>query len=304
MKTILITGGTGLIGRHLCRKLVEKGYDVVLLSRNRNRANSYPVYNWDPGKNEIEGEAIAMADYIIHLAGAGMGDKRWTKKRKLLIADSRIKTTELLFNKVRDTGFKIKAFITASATGYYGSVTSEKIFCESDPPGKDFLGEICRQWEQTAGKFEESGIRTVKIRTGIVLTKKGGALARMITPVKTGIGSALGSGRQYLPWIHIDDLCEIYIRAIGDAQMSGAYNAVAPEHVTNKYFMRTLASVLKKPFFFPNIPALVMKILFGRMSEILLNGSRISSDKILAENYKFSFPDLKSALNDLFHGKC
>jgi uncharacterized protein (TIGR01777 family) len=300
MENVIITGGTGLIGRHLCKKLKEKGYNVALLSRKSIPESDIPVYYWNPQKNEIDQEAIKSADYIIHLAGAGIGDKRWTKKRRQLITDSRIKTGELLYNKVHETGIKLKAYISASGIGYYGAITSDKIFTETDQPSKDFLGEICRQWEQGADRFEESGIRTVKIRTGIVLTKKGGALARMITPVRMGIGSALGNGKQYQPWIHIDDICNIYIKAIEDKSLKGAYNAVAPEYVTNREFMRTLAKVLEKPFFFPAVPSFAMKILFGKMSGILLNGSRVSADKIILAGYNFVFPDLENALKNLF----
>lgn len=300
MATILITGGTGFIGRHLSIKLKEKGYNVLLLSRNSSRGNRHSVYNWNPDKNEVENEAIERADYIIHLAGAGIGDKRWTKKRKELIISSRIKTCELLFKKVQESGTELKAFISASGIGWYGAETSERIFSETDPPGGDFIGDVCRQWEKSADRFQESGIRTVKIRTGIVLIRKGGALSRMTLPVKYGFGSALGSGKQYLPWIHIDDLCEIYIRAIEDRSMTGVWNAVAPEHITNREFMRMLAKVLEKPFFFPAVPSFVMKLMFGKMSEILLKGSRVSADKILSAGYKFKFPDLENALKDLF----
>ena len=300
METILIAGGAGLIGTNLSGKLKEKGYNVLLLSRKSKRGNSYSVYSWNPDKSEIENEALKRADYIINLAGAGIGDKRWTKKRRELILDSRVKTSELIFNKIQETGKKPKAFITASGIGYYGADTSEKIFSETDQPAADFIGQICQQWEQAADPFEKSGIRTVKIRTGIVLSKKGGALSRMSVPVKFWIGSALGSGKQYLPWIHIDDLCDIYVRAIEDAKMTGAFNAVAPQHVSNREFMRTLAQVMGKPFFFPAIPSVVLKLLFGKMSDILLYGSRISAEKIISAGFEFRFPGLANALKDLF----
>ena len=300
METILIAGGAGLIGTNLSGKLKEKGYNVLLLSRKSKRGNSYSVYSWNPDKSEIENEALKRADYIINLAGAGIGDKRWTKKRRDLILDSRVKTSELIFNKIQETGKKPQAFITASGIGYYGANTSEKIFSETDQPAADFIGQICQQWEQAADPFEKSGIWTVKIRTGIVLSKKGGALSRMSVPVKFWIGSALGSGKQYLPWIHIDDLCDIYVRAIEDAKMTGAFNAVAPQHVSNREFMRTLAQVMGKPFFFPAIPSVVLKLLFGKMSDILLYGSRISAEKIISAGFEFRFPGLANALKDLF----
>lgn len=299
MSTVLITGGTGLIGRYLCKRLHEEGYDVAILSRTRVQEPGLQSYTWDLDKNEIQKEAIDTADFIVHLAGANIGEKRWTSKRKQLIIDSRVKTGQLIFQKIKEQKKSLKAFISASAIGYYGTSTSEKTFTETDPPANDFLGATCAQWEQTANKFEEIGIRTVKVRTGVVLTGQGGALSKMITPVKMGIGSAIGSGKQSLPWIHIDDLCGIYIKAIEDTQMDGAFNAVAPDHKSNKEFTRTLAHVLKKPFWFPNIPTITMKLLFGKMSTMLIKGSRISAEKIKATGYNFLFPDLETALTDL-----
>jgi len=299
MATILITGGTGVIGKHLSTKLKEKGYNVSILSRTSSNDTDIRSYAWNIDKNEIEQQALETADYIIHLAGASIGDKRWSTKRKQLIIDSRIKSAELIFEKLKENKCKPKAFISASAIGFYGTITSDKIFTETDPPANDFLGDTCRQWEQSANRFEELGIRTVKVRTGLVLTKQGGVLSKMIFPIKMGIGSAIGSGQQYMPWIHIDDLCGIYIKAIEDAQMNGAYNAVAPEHVINHEFTKTLARVLKKPYWFPNLPAFLLKLIFGNMSEILLKGSRVSSEKITSAGYQFNFTNLESALSDL-----
>jgi uncharacterized protein len=301
METILISGGTGLIGKHLSKKLKEKGFNVAVLSRKSNTDSDIPAYTWDPENHYIDQKAVSEADYIIHLAGAGIGDKRWSEKRKQILFDSRIKTAELLKDAVKCSGTKPRAFISASAIGFYGAITSDKIFSESDKPADDLQGRLCREWEEAADRFEEAGIRSVKIRTGVVLTPSGGALASMVTPVKLWIGSKLGSGGQYLPWIHIDDLCNIYLKAVTDSSMRGAYNAVAPDHKTNKEFIVTLAEVLKKPFIFPGVPAILMKILFGKMSEILLKGSRVSSEKIVKAGYTFHFPDLESALKDLLH---
>jgi len=299
MSTVLITGGTGLVGKHLHKRLKEKGYDVSILTRAKKQETEIPTYTWDLEKSEIQKEAIETADYIIHLAGANIGDKRWTDKRKQLIIDSRVKTGELIYNKIKEQNKDLQAFISASAIGYYGTISSDKIFTEKDLPANDFLGNTCRQWEQTTDRFKDLGIRTVKIRTGVVLTKQGGALSKMTTPVRMGIGSAIGNGKQYLPWIHIDDLCSFYIKAIEDTQIEGAYNAAAPDQKTNKEFTRILARILKKPFWFPNVPAITMKLIFGKMSGILLEGSRISTDKLKASGYNFLFPDLESALNDL-----
>lgn len=298
--TVLISGGTGLIGSHLCRKLKAKGYSVAILSRTTKQGTEIPTFVWDLEKGEIEKEAIETADYIIHLAGESLSEKRWTTKRKQEIIDSRVKTANLIFEKVKENKHKLKAFISASAIGYYGAVTSEKIFQETDSPCNDFLGDTCRQWEQSADRFIEIGVRTVKIRSAIALTKRGGALAEMSKPFKWGIASAIGNGKQYIPWIHVDDLCGIYIKAIEDEKMNGAYNAVAPDHQTNKNFMKILARVLQKPFWFPNVPAIALKIIFGKMSEVILKGSRVSSEKITLAGYHFLFPELEKALKDLF----
>ncbi len=299
MATILITGGTGVVGKHLYEKLKENGYTVAVMSRISRKDTEIRTYSWDIDNNEIEKGAIETADYIIHLAGASIGDKRWTTKRRQLIIDSRVKTGQLIFKKIKENKNKLKAFISASAIGYYGTITTDNIFSEIDLPSDDFLGETCRQWEQSADNFEKLGIRTVKIRTGIVLANEGGALSKMITPIKLGIGSAIGNGRQFLPWIHIDDLCGIYIKAINDTQMNGAYNAVSPDHKTNKDFTETLARVLKKSFWFPNVPALLLKFIFGKKSEIILKGSRVSSEKIIKAGFQFKFPNLEGALVDL-----
>jgi len=299
MATVLITGGLGLIGSHLCEQLKDKGYNVAVLSTTKVTKPGIKVYSWDPKQREIEDEALASADFIIHLAGANIGNKRWTAKRKQEIIDSRIVTAQLLFDKIAQKKKVLRAFISASAIGYYGTTTTDHLFTETDPPSNDFLGKVCAQWEQASDPFIKAGIRTVKIRTGIVLTQKGGTLSKMMTPVKMGIGSAIGNGKQHLPWIHIQDLCGIYLKAIEDANMEGAYNAVAPDHCTNQEFTRMISRMLKKPFWPVKIPALLMKLLFGEMAVVLLNGNRISSEKIKQAGYVFLFPDLESALKNV-----
>lgn len=296
MAKVLITGGTGLVGIHLGRKLQEMGYEIAILSRTRSKGNKIQSHYWDYDNNEIDKDSINTSDYIIHLAGANLGEKRWTSNRKKLIFDSRIKSAELIYNNLDKGNNRLKAFITASAIGFYGAVTLDKIFSETDPAADDFLGHTCKTWEQVADRFTDIGIRTVKIRTGVVLAKQGGVLPKIIIPVKLGISSAIGYGNQYFPWIHIDDLCSIYIKAIEDTQMIGAFNAVAPEHKTNKQFIETIANYLDKPFWFPKIPVFVTKLILGKMSEMILNGSRISSDKIKNSGFVFRFPNLESAL--------
>ena len=299
MAKVLITGGTGLIGRHLYKKLLEKGYDVAILSRSKQQDPKILSYTWDLDANEIEREAIESADYIVHLAGTNIGDKRWSVKRKQSIIDSRVKTTELIFSKIKAQNKKLKAFISASGIGYYSESPSDRIFVEADAPGKNFLADVCREWEQSADQFKTLAIRTVIIRTGVVLTRRGGALSKMITPVKMGIGSGLGHGRQYMPWIHINDLCNIYIKAIEDTQMQGVFNAVAPDHKTNIQFIKTLARVLNRPFWFPKVPAFMLKLMFGEMSGIILKGNRVSAKKIEETGYEFLFPNLEAAFTNL-----
>jgi uncharacterized protein len=299
MAKVLITGGTGLVGTHLGRKLQELGYEIAFLSRTKSNENKIQTYFWDYNKNEIDKDAINTSDYIVHLAGENLGEKRWTSKRKQLIFDSRIKSAELIYNNMDKGNKRLRAFITASAIGYYGAITYDKVLSETEPPADDFLGQTCKKWEQVADRFTDIDIRTVKIRTGIVLAKQGGVLPKIIIPIKLGIGSAIGDGNQYFPWIHIDDLCSIYIKAIEDTQMIGAYNAVAPEHKTNKQFFETTANILNKPLWFPKIPAIAIKVILGEMSEMILTGSRISSDKIKNSGFVFKYPYLKSALEQL-----
>jgi uncharacterized protein len=299
MKSILISGGSGLVGSRLAERLEELGYSVSFLSRSSSPSGARTVYRWDIQKRELDPKAIQNADFIVHLAGANIAQKRWTKKWKQEIIDSRVQSTTLLFQEVKKSGKKLSAFISASAIGYYGAITSEKIFTEDDPSGSDFMGDVCWLWEQSADQFTNLGIRTVKIRTGIVLSKKGGALKKMLRPIKMGLGSVLGSGQQFMPWIHIDDLCGIYIRAIEDTTLEGAFNAVAPEPVSAKEYTRTLARAFKKPLFLPKVPPGILKFMLGEMSSILLNGSRVSSDKIIAAGFQFHYPKLASALLDL-----
>ncbi len=296
MPKVLITGGTGLIGRHLSRKLKEKGYEVIHLSRSREPESEIPSSYWDVHNHLIEKDALKDADYIVHLSGANIGSKRWTGRRKREILDSRVQSGEFILEQVKKLAKKPEAFISASATGYYSTEPAEDILDEQAAPSDGFLGQTCRAWEQIAEMFTKIGIRSVIIRTGIVLSKDGGALSKFILLVRMGLGAALGSGKQYMPWVHIDDLCGIYIKAIEESQMVGAFNAVAPEHLTNKEFTQSIAKTLRKPLWLPHIPAIIIKLIFGEMSVMLLNGNKISAGKITSAGYNFQFPDIESAL--------
>jgi uncharacterized protein (TIGR01777 family) len=300
-ETVLLTGGTGLIGSELSRQLESLGFEVFLLTRERKLHSGRKSFLWDPGTGYIDSAAISQADYIVHLAGANIGEKRWTSDRKKEITESRVLSGTLLLKEARQSK-RLKAFITASGVNYYGTVTTSHIFTESDPAAHDFLGETCKQWEDTAHEFEESGFRSVIIRNAVALSVDGGSLPRIIKPVKHGLGAALGTGRQYFPWIHLDDLCRIYIKAIKENSIHGAYNAVAPEYVTNEMFMKILSETLNKPFILPAVPGIVLKIAFGEMAEIMLKGSRVSSEKIVKEGFTFRYPVLRKALSSLISG--
>jgi uncharacterized protein (TIGR01777 family) len=297
--TVLITGGTGLIGKQLVKLLREKGYNVLLLGRKPDQLSYPPVYQWNYKKGFIEEEVISQAHYIIHLAGAGISEKRWTQTRKKEIIDSRVHTTNLLFDTVSRKGAPLKAFISSSAIGFYGSEIDGSPATETDLPGNDFLAETCIRWEESARQFQTSGFRTVFIRTGLVLATEGGALPRMSMPIKSGVGSALGTGKQFMPWIHIHDLCKIFLQAIEDQSMEGPYNAVAPSVVNNREFTYTIAAILKKRIWLPPLPSFILKLIFGEMAGILLNGRRVVPERLLKSKFSFEYPDLHKALTHL-----
>ena len=296
---ILITGGSGLVGRHLTSVLLEKGYSVVHLSRNQGQFGRVRVYRWDPTMGILDPMALDGVDYIIHLAGANIGEKRWSEKRRKEIVSSRVDSALLLHRIVIENNISLKAFISASAVGYYGSATTDKIYTEQDQPASDFLASTCRQWEGAADTFEKSGTRTLKIRSAVVLDYNDSALRRLMMPAKFGFLVRLGNGRQYMPWIHIKDLCGIYLKAIEDPNLSGAVNAVSPQHVSHYEFMKALSSNMKKPVFPVNVPSFILSSVLGEMSSVVLKGSRISSERISETGFKFSFGNLDDALADL-----
>ncbi len=297
--SVLITGGNGLIGKHLTSSLLSAGYAVSHLSRKISRIENVRVFLWDPGKRMIDSDSITGIDFIINLAGENIGAKRWTMDRKKEILESRADSVRFLYQTVSERGIQLKSFISASAAGIYGTETPEKIFSENDPPANDFLGNVCKQWEEAADLFAGSGIRTVKIRTGVVLEKNDSALSKLMKPGKFGFLVQTGTGLQYMPWIHITDLCNIYLKAIEDTNMFGAYNAVAPRQVTHKDFMHVLSHVMNVPVLPVPVPAFVLRAVFGEMSVVILKGSRVSCDKITAEGYRFLFDNLEAALKNV-----
>lgn len=305
MKTVLITGGSGMIGRRLSELLIEKGYEVIWLSRERYIKADIPRYRWNLLTGDIDDDALEEADVIIHLAGVGIAEGKWTETRKRMIVGSRVRSAQLLLDKLKSMDTKVDAFITASAVGYYGSVTTDKIFTEEDEyDATDFLGVTCHNWEEQAKQFTtDLGVRSVSIRTGVVLSKSSELIKKVVLPTRFWLAAPLGKGSQYINWIHIDDLCQIYIKAIEDESMQGAYNAVAPEDNTNAQFMKTIADLLHKPMFMPRIPEFVFKLFLGEASQIILEGSRISSQKIQDAGYDFKYTTLHQALKDILFNR-
>lgn len=294
---VLITGGSGLIAQELAKR-IRHGYDVRFLTRKKKYPNEY---EWDIKKGTIDESALENVSHIIHLAGANISEKRWTQERKKELISSRVDSAALLRNTLSKKEIKLKSFISASGINFYGTQTTEKIFSETDPPGRDFLSEVVVLWERAADHFKEQNLaeRVVKVRTAVVLSEKEGALKKMLPPIQYGVGSPLGSGRQYMPWIHIEDICSLYEFALKETSLHGAYNAVSPQHATNADFTKRIAEVLHKPLFMPNVPGFILKILFGELATAILEGSRASSQKIQDMGFQFKFPDLKDALKNL-----
>ncbi len=298
---VLITGGSGLVGTRLTEILISKGFTVSHLSRKPNSTTGkIKTFHWDIAKGIIDEKAIEEADYLVHLAGAGIADENWSEERKQEIIESRTKSIQLITNKLQTIPHKIKSFASASGIGFYGADTGDEHISELHTSGIDFVADCCIQWEAAADEIQSLGIRTVKLRTGIVLSEKGGALPRIIQPVRWGVGAALGTGKQWQSWIHLDDLCELYVKSLTDDNMKGFYNAVAPNPVTNYDLTKLSAQVLKRPFWMPNVPAFALKLVFGEMASIVLGGNYVLNQRIKLEtDFQYKFTDAKTALEDL-----
>jgi len=298
-KNVLITGGTGFIGKYLTRLLIANGYSVSIFSRSlKQNTDDISYFRWDIANRFIEEEAILKADYIIHLAGEGIADQRWTAKRKEAIVQSREKSIQLIYDVLKKHNKKLDAFVSASGVGIYGAVNGSEICTENTLAVNDFLGSTCQKWEAAADTIASLGIRTVKIRTGLVLGKDEGFLKKLIPIFKMKLGSALGSGKQYMPWIHIDDLCSIYLEAIKNDEMTGAYNAAINDNTNNEIFSKTLAKIYGYSLWLPNVPAFLIQMVLGEMALIVLKGRRVSSDKIEKTGFQFRFNTLELALED------
>lgn len=304
MATVLITGGTGLIGKALSGLLIQKGYDIIVLTRKpKPSAQNISYAAWDLEKQTIDNDAIRNADYIIHLAGAGIADKRWTKKRKKELLASRTQSSALLVKSMKEIPNEVKAVISASAIGWYGkdpAIPNPNPFTEDYPHANDFLGHTCAAWEESIHGVKEIGMRLVILRTGIVLSNDGGALKEFKKPVRFGVAGILGSGRQVISWIHVDDLCRLYLTAIKNEEMKGVFNAVAPYPVSNKDLMVSLTKKIKGPLYIPiHVPRFVLKIMLGEMSVEVLKSTTVKSERIQGMGFQFLYPSIEAALKEL-----
>ncbi len=306
METVLITGGTGMVGKHLTELLVLKGYNVIIVSRSKVMARRHASISyalWNVEEQTIDKDAIERADYIINLAGAGVADKRWTSKRKKEIVESRTNSGKLLLKALQTIPNKVKCVVNASAIGWYGADTPISLkegFKEDAPADSQYLGETCKLWEESIEPVSLLGIRLVKLRIGIVLSNTGGALAEFKKPLKSGMATILGNGKQIISWIHIEDLCRMFAFAIETKSMNGAYNAVATQPTSNEELTLTLAKINRgKSFKSLHVPAFLLKIVLGEMSIEVLKSATVNNSKIISAGFRFYFPNIEKALTDL-----
>ncbi len=297
-KKILLTGGTGLIGKALTGLLLQRGYAVNHLSRGTEKTIGVQTFSWDVKTGYIDEHCIDGVDTIIHLAGAGIAEKRWTEERKREIIESRTKSIELIYNLLKKQKTAVKRVISASAIGYY-SDRGDELLTEDSPPNTDFMAQCCIAWEAAVDEGKKLGLGISKFRTGVVLDK-GGALGKMAAPVRFYVGSPLGNGKQWIPWIHLQDAVDMYFFAVEHENFEGVYNMVAPNPVTNKDMTKSIAKQLHKPLWLPNVPASLLKILLGEMSTIVLGSTKVSCKKIEDAGYKFKFENVPAALKAIY----
>ena len=307
MAVVLISGGTGLVGTNLTRHLIERNFQVIILTRSKNSVSDNPNISysyWNVEKQILDCEVLKKADHIVHLAGAGVMDNSWSADYKKTIVESRTKSAELIINKLKETDHQVKTFVSASAIGIYGAdarpIIRKEGFIESDLPSTDFLGETCVLWEAASESVKLLNIRRVVLRQGIVLANEGGAFKEFKTPLKFGVATIFGSGKQILSWIHIDDVCRMFCESIENDYVNGVYNAVAPEPVAQKKFMTILGEKLKDKFYIPmHVPVFMLKLILGKRSVEILKSATVSDKKIKATGFTFLYPSLEAALTEL-----
>lgn len=297
---VLITGATGLIGKELVKQCLAEDIDVHYLSTRKEKLTSetnYKGFYWNPSQGEIDTAAFLGVDTIINLAGASVS-KRWTSVYKKEIRDSRITTISLIYNTLKNIEHKVSHFISASGISIYPSSLTDLYSEDHSVTDDSFLAQVTHDWETEADTLQELGIKVAKIRTGIVLDADGGALPKMMQPIKMGAGAPLGSGKQWQSWIHNEDMCRLYLFVLKHG-LEGAYNGVAPHPVTNKELTKTIASTLKKPLWLPKVPGFVLKTILGEMGGLALESQNVSSQKIEASGFVFNYPTLPEALKNL-----
>ncbi|MBC7389412.1 MAG: TIGR01777 family protein [Opitutaceae bacterium] len=294
---ILLTGATGLIGKELIDKLILSGHQLHILSRGKkNNTQNINYFKWDPEHNIIDKNAFNNVEAIINLAGANVGEKRWDREFKKEILDSRILSTRLLTENIIVYGSSVKIFINASAIGFYGNINKEKPMVEDDRPGDDFLASVVKSWEDELFNFPLLGIRKVALRLGIVLSRKGGALPKMKMPIKYGVGAPLASGSQYISWVDITDVVNAFIFSLENEEITGPYNVVSPNPVTNSVLTHAIAKQLNKPILVPNIPSFALKLMLGEFANSVIGGIKVSPKKLLDAGFRFQFPELEKSL--------
>ena len=291
---ILITGGTGLIGRALTEKLTSEGHTVAILSRSGGD------FIWNVKEHYMDPLALQNVDAIVHLAGAGIAEKRWSVARKKEIVDSRVESARLLVDTLASNNHHVKTVVSASGIGYYGSDTGEINCTETSNPGVDFVAECTKEWEKSVDPFVAQGIRVVKLRTGLVMASQGGIFRVLARPVYWFFGAILGTGKQWQSWIHIDDLVEIFHQSLINSSATGVYNAVAPEPIRHGEMIKMIANKLKRPLFFPAIPIWFLNIILGEMADLVTGGNFVSSQKIQKElTFTFKFTSFAEAIKKL-----
>jgi len=297
---ILIAGGSGLIGKRLTTLLKEEGYEVAWLSRSKQNSGEVKSYYWNPDKNEIDDVAVKNSDYIINLAGAGIADKLWTPSRKKLLIDSRTIPTDLLITTLKNSENNVKGYFSASAIGFYGE-RGDQLLNEFEQPGKGFLAESTIAWENAIAKASSTKVRWAAFRISVVVSKNGGALPKLLIPFLFRVGGYFGSGAQWYSWIHIDDVCRIFIYAIKNENIKGFYNAASPNNVTNLEFTKAVGEAKGGSFLYIPAPVFLLKLAMGEMSSVILNSTRVSSEKIESTGFKFNFPEIVGAINDVLN---
>jgi len=298
-KNILITGASGSVGKRLTRVLLEKGYQISALSRTPGQNPAVKTFIWDVNRGIIDEHCIEGIDTIIHLAGAGIAEKRWTDARKKELIDSRTKSIGLIYDLLKTREHQITSVISAAAIGYY-SDRGDELMTEDSTPNTDFMAHCCIEWEDAVDEGQKLGLRIVKFRTGVVLDKDSGALPTLAKPIKLYIGSPIGNGRQWIPWIHWQDVVDMYVYSIENTAVNGIYNMVAPNPATNAQLTQAVAKQFHKPLWAPNVPTFVLKLILGEMSTIVLGSTKVSAQKIEDAGFRFKFTEVSAALKEIY----